>query len=166
MYLLARCSRPATARARATLRRCVLCHVTYDAMGPPLSARVLSRDRAALSHDRSRDCVARVLFRINCPPPPGWPVYGGVSVGSAVCHGPGAISMKEDWVQGAPSHSQTSYAGTRAFMRHRARLPATVVVARGLLSPMPWFSAAFYCRGFKGFNLQEPLPPGCHGSGR
>jgi len=32
--------------------------------------------------------------------------------------------MKEDWVQGAPlhSHTQTSYAGTRALMRHRARV--------------------------------------------
>ena len=42
--------------------------------------------------------------------------------------------MKEDWVQGAPphSHTQTSYAGTRAFMRHRARLPTTIVVACGL----------------------------------
>ena len=45
-------------------------------------------------------------------------------MGPAVCLGPGAISMKEDWVQGAPlhSHTQTSYAGTRAFMRHRARV--------------------------------------------
>ena len=45
---------------------------------------------------------------------------GGVSVGPAICLCPGAISMKEDWVQGAPLHTQTSYAGTRALMRHRA----------------------------------------------
>ena len=32
---------------------------------------------------------------------------GGVSVGPAVCYGPGAISMKEDWVQGAPLHLHT-----------------------------------------------------------
>ena len=48
-------------------------------------------------------------------------MYGGEG---SVCLGPGAISMKEDWVQGAPlhSHTQTSYAGTRAFMWHRARV--------------------------------------------
>jgi len=43
-------------------------------------------------------------------------VWGGVSMGPAVCHGPGAISMKEDWVQGYKGtrvHTQTSYAGTR-----------------------------------------------------
>ena len=45
-------------------------------------------------------------------------------MGPAVSLGPGAISMKEDWVQGARLHShiQTSYAGTRAIMRHRARV--------------------------------------------
>ena len=32
---------------------------------------------------------------------------GGVSVGTAVCYGPGAISMKENWVQGAPLHLHT-----------------------------------------------------------
>ena len=48
------------------------------------------------------------------------------------------------------THTQTSYAGTRAFMGHWARLPSTILVARGLLSPMPWFSAAFFCRGSKG----------------
>ena len=51
---------------------------------------------------------------------------GGVSVGPAVYFGPGDISMKEDWVQGAPphSHTQTSYAGTgtRDNTRHRARV--------------------------------------------
>ena len=64
---------------------------------------------------------------------------------------PGAISMKEDWVQGAlfHSHTQTSYVGTRAFMRHRAYMPATIVIACGLLSPMPLFLAAFYCCGEK-----------------
>ena len=46
-------------RARASLRRCVLCHMTYGLMGPPLSARVLSRDL-------SRDRVARVLFSLAC----------------------------------------------------------------------------------------------------
>ena len=28
-------------------------------------------------------------------------------MGSAVCYGPGAISMKENWVQGAPLHLHT-----------------------------------------------------------
>jgi len=28
-------------------------------------------------------------------------------VGPAVCYGPGAISMKENWVQGAPLHLHT-----------------------------------------------------------
>jgi len=45
-------------------------------------------------------------------------------VGPGVCLGLGAISIKEGWVQGAPihSHTQTSYAGTRVFMWHRARV--------------------------------------------
>ena len=73
-------------------------------------------------------------------------------MGPAVCYGLGAISMKEDWVQGAPlqAHTQTSYAGTRAFMRHRVYMPVTIVVARGLLSPRPLFSAVFFCRSSKG----------------
>ena len=60
-----------------------------------------------------------------------------------------SLHMKEDWVQGAPhlSHIQTSYAGTKGFMRHRARLPATIVIARGLLSPMPWFWRRFTAVG-------------------
>ena len=120
--------------------------MTYDAVGPtPLSARVLSCDL-------SRDRVARVLFRINCPPPPGWPMHGGVSVGPAVCYSQGAISMKVEWVQGAPLHlhTQTSYAGTRDNTRQQAYMPATIVVARGLLSPVPVFLAAFYCHWGKG----------------
>ena len=73
-------------------------------------------------------------------------------MGPAVCYGPGAISIKEDLVQGAHlhSHTETTYAGIRAVMRHRAYMPSTIVVARGLLSPMPWFSVAFYPRGGKG----------------
>ena len=57
--------------------------------------------------------------------------------------------MKEDWVQGAPphSHTQTSYAGTRVFMRHRAYMPATIVVACDLLSLMPLFSVRFTAPG-------------------
>jgi hypothetical protein len=66
-----------------------------------------------------------------------------------VCLGPGAISMKEDWVQEAPlhSHTQTSYAGTRVFMRHRAYMPATIAVACGLLSPMQWCGHRFSAAG-------------------
>jgi len=119
----------------------------------PLSARVLSHDQAAQSRDRTRDRAARVLLRINCPPPPGWPVYGGGSPWAPpLCHCPGAISMKEDWVQGAPphSHTQSSYAGTRDNTRRRVYMPTTIVLDRGLLSPMPLFLVAFYCRGGKG----------------
>ena len=133
-------------RACASLRQYVLCHVTYDTMGPPpLSARLLSRD---LSHDRA----ARVLFCINCPPPPSWPVYGGGLCGPRCMYGPDAISMKVEWVQGAPlhSHTQTSYAGTRGNTRQRAYMPATIVIARGLLCPMPVFLVAFFCSGGKG----------------
>jgi len=76
---------------------------------------------------------------------------GGVSVGPAVCYGPGAISMKEDWVQGSPlrSHTQISYAGTRENSWRQAYMSATIVIACGLLSPMPVFSAVFYCHGGK-----------------
>ena len=121
---------------------------------PPLSARVLSCDRAARSSDRSRDHADRVLSLSTVPPPPGLLVYGGGrgTVGPAICLSLGAISMKENWVQRAPlhSHTQTSYKGTRAFMRHRSYMPATIVVAPSLLSPVPLFSVAFYCRGLKG----------------
>jgi len=70
-------------------------------------------------------------------------------VGPTVCYSPGAISMKEDWVQGAPlhSHTQTSYAGTRAFMCHRVYMPAIFNVARGLLSPMQWCGRRFSATG-------------------
>ena len=73
-------------------------------------------------------------------------------MGPAVHTGLGAISMKEDYVQGAPLHLHThiSYAGTRDNSQHGSYKPSTIVVARCLLSPMPWFSAAFYCRRLKG----------------
>jgi len=60
-------------------------------------------------------------------------------VGPATHTGLGAISLKEDLVQGAPlhSHTETTYAGTRDNSRRRSYMPATIVVARGLLSPMP-----------------------------
>ena len=70
-------------------------------------------------------------------------------MGPAVGYSPTAISMKEDNVQGAPlqSHTQTSYAGTRAFMRHSAYMPATTIVACGLLSPMQWCGRHFSAVG-------------------
>ena len=72
----------------------------------------------------------QVLSLLCVPPPPDLPVYGGegVSVGPAVCYGPGAISMKEDWVQGAPLHSHTeiSDAGSRDNSRRRAYKCANV----------------------------------------
>ena len=70
-------------------------------------------------------------------------------MGPVVCYGLVAISMKEDWVQGAPphSHTQTSYAGTRAFMWQREYMPATIDVAHGLLSPMQWCGRRFSASG-------------------
>ena len=70
-------------------------------------------------------------------------------MGPAVCHGPGAISMKVEWVQGAPPHihTQTSYAGTRDNTRWRAYMPATMVVARGLQSPMRVYGRRFSAMG-------------------
>ena len=73
-------------------------------------------------------------------------------MGPSICLGPGAISMKEDWVQGAPlhSHTQTSYAGTRAFMRHRARVALFLL---GLLLPYAVVWATKYPRGGKGLRI-------------
>ena len=76
---------------------------------------------------------------------------GGISVGPTVCYDPGAISMKVEWVQGAPLHlhAQTSYAGTvtRDNTRWRAYMPATIIVACGLLSPMPVYERRFSAVG-------------------
>jgi len=122
--------------------------VTYDVVGPPPSP---PRNGHVTG---PRDNVTGVLSLLRVTPPPDLPVHGegGVSVGPAVCYGPGAISMKEDWVQGAPlhSHTQISYAGTRDNSWRRAYMPATIVVARGLLNPMQVSLAAFYCSGGKG----------------
>ena len=99
----------------------------------------------------TRDHADRVLSLLRVPPPPDLPVYGGggVSVGPTVCLVPGAISMKEDLVQGAPlhSHTQISYAGTRDHSRRLAYMPATFVVAHGLLSPMQWCGRRFSAAG-------------------
>ena len=69
------------------------------------------------------DSMDRVLSRLRVPPPPDLPVYGGglVSVGPAKLAGLVAISMKVEWVQGAPlhSHTETTYAGTRDNSRRR-----------------------------------------------
>ena len=80
--------------------------------------------------------------------------WGGVSVGPAVCLGLGAISMKEDWVQGAypHSHTQTSYASTGDNTQRQSYMPATIVVACSLLSPMLVFSVAFYWHWGKGYS--------------
>jgi len=75
-------------------------------------------------------------------------------MGPAVCLGPGAISIKVEWVQGAPPHllTETSYAGTRDNTWQRAYMPATIFIARGLLSPMPVFWAAFLLLWGNGVN--------------
>ena len=63
--------------------------------------------------------------------------------------GPGAISMKVEWLQGAPPHfhTETSYTGTRDNTRWRAYMPATIVVARGLQSPMRVYGWCFSAMG-------------------
>ena len=70
-------------------------------------------------------------------------------MGSATHIGLGAISIKEDYVQGAPLHSHThiSYAGTRDNSRRRSYKPSTIVIARGLLSPMQWCGRRFSAAG-------------------
>ena len=72
-------------------------------------------------------------------------------MGPATHTGLGAISMMEDYEQGAPlqSHTHKSNAGTRDNSRRRSYKPSIIVVARGLLRPMLWFLAAFYCGGLK-----------------
>ena len=57
--------------------------------------------------------------------------------------------MKVEYVQGAPPHlhTQTSYAGTRDNARRRAYMPATMVIARGLLSPVPVCGRRFSALG-------------------
>jgi len=54
-----------------------------------------------LRDDVTGHVIARTEFSLSyvyLHPPEDLPVYGGggVSVGPAICHGPGAISMKED----------------------------------------------------------------------
>ena len=63
----------------------------------------------------------------------------------ATCIGPGVVSMKVEWLQGAPSHlhTQTSYAGTTDNTRRRVYMPATIIVARGLVRPMLWCGWCF-----------------------
>ena len=73
-------------------------------------------------------------------------------MGPTVCLGLGAISMKVEWVQGEPLHSHT-YAGTRDNTRQRAYMPATIVVARGLLSPMQWCGWRFSAAGQRVLNV-------------
>ena len=65
-------------------------------------------------------------------------------MGPATCTGLGAVYMKVEYVQGAP-HT-TSYAGTREFMRQRARValynrlfPQSIVTRRhGVGVLLPW----------------------------
>ena len=91
----------------------------------PLSAQVLTRDRAARSFDRSLDLAAQVLSASTVPPPPGRPVYGGEGL-----RGPPHMSQPRRYLyEGrmgtrgpSPLAHTTSYAVTRAFMRHRARV--------------------------------------------
>ena len=80
-------------------------------------------------------------------------------MGPAVCLGPGVISMKEDYVQGAPLHlhTQNSYAGTRDNLRRRSYMPSTIVVAHGLLSPMPVYGRRFSAEDQRVKKWKHPL---------
>ena len=76
------------------------------------------------------------------------------SMGPAVCHGPGVISMKVDWVQAAPFHlhTQTSCAGTELGIipgggRTCPLQSSLLVVARCLLSPMLVYGRRFSAMG-------------------
>ena len=57
--------------------------------------------------------------------------------------------MKVEWVQGAPPHlhKQTSYAGTRDNTQKGAYMPAAIIDARGLVSPMPVYGRRFSAMG-------------------
>ena len=61
------------------------------------------------------------------------------SMGLAIYTGTGVLSMKVEYLQGAPPHlhTQTSYPGTWDNTQQRVYMPATNLVARGLLSSMP-----------------------------
>ena len=78
-------------------------------------------------------------------------------MGPAICTGPGAISMKVEWVQGVPPHlcTQTSYAGARDNTQWWAYMPTTIVNARGLLSPMPVCGRPFSAMGERVKNCRK-----------
>ena len=84
--------------------------MTSDAVGPPPSPPGYGHVTGP-RYDVTGHVIAQTEFSplLRVPPPPDLPVNGGVgvSVGPAVCYGPGAISMKEDWVQGAPLQLHT-----------------------------------------------------------
>jgi len=54
-----------------------------------------------------------------------------------------------EYLQGAPPHlhTPTSYAGGRDNTRQRAYIPATILVARGHVSPMSWCGGYFSAVG-------------------
>ena len=54
--------------------------------------------------------------------------------GPATLTGPGTLSMKVKYLQEPLTH-KASYAGTREFTQRQACLPATMVIARGLVQP-------------------------------
>ena len=73
-------------------------------------------------------------------------------LGPAICTGPGAISMKVEWVQGAPPHSHTQL-HTQVLGRlcgSGQGLPSTIVFSLGLSLPTAVVWSGFYSCGAKG----------------
>ena len=73
-------------------------------------------------------------------------------MGPAVCLGPGAISMKEDWVQGAPLylHTQLHTQVLGRLCGGGQGLPSTIVFLLGLSLPATMVWAGKYSLGAKG----------------
>ena len=72
-------------------------------------------------------------------------------MGPTICTGPGVLSTKVESLQGAAPHlhTQTSYAGTRDNTRRWVYMPATIVVAHGLVRPKQWCGWRFFAMGLR-----------------
>ena len=107
-------------------------------------------------NDVTGHVIGQTQFSLSlmCPPTPSSACVwgGGVSVGPAIRPGPGTISMKVEWVQGAPLHLHTQL--HTQVLGHLCGggkgLPSTIVFWLGLSLPAAVVWAAFYFRGAKG----------------